>query len=112
MSKPALSKIAPPTRTVALMGMAGADVLPWKKSVRVCRALRMPPLKLKLAVGLPPVPAEPEAVKTRWTSRVPPSRFTVPLVPALEALRETSSTPQRTRAVPLTLRIPVPRLQR
>src|SRR5262249_5940808 len=101
---------APPGFTIDKIGMIGATVLPWKKFAALPLALRVPPLKLNVAVD-PEEAADwlAVAVPTRLAVIVPPSKFTTPIVP-LRMLPETSSTPQWSAPEPLTVKVPKPRL--
>src|SRR5438552_1718986 len=95
------------------MGVRGAVTQPWKKvAAAPALAISVPPLKLKVAVGLPPVCELALRFVTEVTESVPPSRLTVPalltVLPA--ALREMSSRPQLTAPVLVTVKIPLPRL--
>src|SRR4051812_31417428 len=75
-------------------------------------ATNVPPLKLNVAVGLPPVWMLALALVTDVTDNVPPSRFTVPLLPLVlpAALRETSSLPQLIAPLSPNVNMPLPRL--
>ena len=74
----------------------------------------MPPLKLNVAVGTPPLCEALVAVPTRVTARVPPFRLTTPTLPSVlpAALREMSRVAQLIAPELAIVTTPVPRLAR
>src|SRR5438445_371077 len=91
-----VSMIAPPDFTLLVMGIAGPEALPWKNVAELAFALKVPPLKLKVAVGTGPAVGGPDcealvAQPTRLQTRVPPAfKLTVPWLPEVlpAALRD------------------------
>ena len=93
--------------------MTGVTRLPRKNSAAApALATSVPPLKLNVAVGVPPVCWLALTLVTDVTGKVPPSRLTMPalltVLPA--ALREMSSLPQLTTPSRSPSGVPVPRL--